>query len=97
MAFPKKWCVDEVLLEIAIGVVRLPEISLGVIVETCQRTNILYEVDDHTVDAQCEHDACQEDEKVVSEQGVVQGSGCQLRWSLPMSLGGSHGSQREQR
>lgn len=35
MAFPKKRCVDEVLLEVPIGVVRLSEISLGIIVETC--------------------------------------------------------------
>ena len=67
MAFPKKRRVDEVLLEVPIGVVRLPEISLGVIVETCQRTNILYEVDDHAVDTQGEHNACQEDEEVVGE------------------------------
>lgn len=71
MTFPKKRCVDKVLLEFAIGVVWLSEISLSIIVKTCQRTNILYEVDDHAVNAQSEHDACQEDEKVVSEQSVV--------------------------
>lgn len=35
MAFPKKRRVDEVLLEVPIGVVRLSKISLGIIVETC--------------------------------------------------------------
>lgn len=35
MTFPKKRCVDEVLLEFAIGVVWLSEISLSIIVKTC--------------------------------------------------------------
>ena len=35
VAFAKKRCVDEMLLEISIGMTRLFKISLGIIVEAC--------------------------------------------------------------